>query len=538
MNIKGNSKLIIPVDWMSLVIIQEVFDIIKKLDKEYTSRIFFKFNDQLFKIWADWVNELMTNNSSFRTMQDPKFHDIPPTVANWIKQLAESGLSDKTEYITIHASWWEDMIKASVEKKKELWLDTKILAVTVLTTLWEKWSQQSFDDTAKHWVLKLAKLALESWADGIVCSPLEAPVLRAVYWKDYPDFFIVTPWIRFADSNSDHQTRITTPSDWIEYADDLVMWSPIINKDKETWLPDAEKMNAAIKRFFTEVDSIESREKNISYELERLLYTWKWEELLRYIWAFYNKPEWWKYCRLASGLLSNAYINIWATERNYLVLERASTELANKLNIKLWLNKVLPENIDTERSNYVVMWAQMGSVRISSYLAEKMGIETSIYTEKSNSSDDKVKNIKKYIESINDTAEIKSNTIIDHLLKIIDEDTNENMSLKRHDIDLTWKKIILSEDIITKWSTLTKMIKLVRDRWWEVVAVSCLWNRYWKDNFEWIPLISCYIPPVFELYYDDKTPEKSRWNYALLWAGSKISEKPKNDWKELVKSMR
>ena len=59
-----------------------------------------------------------------------------------------------------------------------------------------------------------------------------------------------------------------------------------------------------------------------------------------------------------------------------------------------------------------------------------------------------------------------------------------------------------------------------------------------RNNFEWIPLITCYNPPAFKLYYDDNTPEWARWNHPQLPEEAEISEKPKNDWEELVTSMR
>lgn len=143
----------------------------------------------------------------------------------------------------------------------------------------------------------------------------------------------------------------------------------------------------------------------------------------------------------------------------------------------------------------------MWSIRISSYLAEKMWIEESIYTEKT-------------------------------------WDGDKEMALKRHDIDLQWKKVILSEDIITKGSTLEKMIEIVKEGGWEVVAITCVWNRYGKDEFMWIPLISCFTPPKFNMWWDEKTPENSQWDNPQLPADSAISEKPKNNWNELVQSMR
>ena len=62
----------------------------------------------------------------------------------------------------------------------------------------------------------------------------------------------------------------------------------------------------------------------------------------------------------------------------------------------------------------------MGSVRISLALAKQLGVQQSIYTEKT-------------------------------------ENNNNNMDLKRHAIDLTGKRIILSEDIVSRGTTIAKM---------------------------------------------------------------------------------
>jgi orotate phosphoribosyltransferase len=89
--------------------------------------------------------------------------------------------------------------------------------------------------------------------------------------------------------------------------------------------------------------------------------------------------------------------------------------------------------------------------------------------------------------------------------------------------------VILSEDVITKGSTIKKMREIVESGWGAVVGVTCIGNRYWEDTFEWIPLISCYTPPKFSLYYDDNTPENERWDYPRLPDWEKVAEKPKNE---------
>jgi orotate phosphoribosyltransferase len=112
------------------------------------------------------------------------------------------------------------------------------------------------------------------------------------------------------------------------------------------------------------------------------------------------------------------------------------------------------------------------------------------------------------------------------------------MLLKRHNIDLKNKKIILSEDIISAWSTIKKMTALVESLWWKVVAITCFWNRNGQEEFDWVPLLYCYKPPVFELYYDENTAVENIWNNPKLPENVSISLKPKNDWGELVESMR
>ncbi len=479
----NNHKLIIALDNLSESEARSKIEQISSECSWYMDRIVFKVNDLLADIWLRGVDE-MFKWVKWGIMLDPKWHDIQNTTINYIKKLWNYDLWNKAEFVTIHASSWYEALKKAVETRNSLWMKTKIFAITALTTLDDLETNKIFDETSKHSVLKLAKEALQAWVDGIVCSPMEAQILRDVY-RDY-NFEIITPWVRFYLWDKWDQKRITTPKEAINQGSNhIVMWRPIL------W---SENLKDTVNEFFDEIcciwydffqESNISKDKN---EFERLLYTGSFEELLRYIWAFYNRIEWWKYCRLASWLLSNAYINIWAIERNYLVLQRAANEIASEIK-NLWLEAD------------VVIWAQMGSVRMSLLLAEKLGIEDSIYTEKWWEND-------------------------------------KEMMLKRHDIDLRWKKVILSEDIITKWSTLTKMMILVWKKWWQTVGISCVWNRYWKNNFEWIPIISCYNPPEFKLYYDENTPQGVRWNYPKIPKWSQISEKPKNDWDNLVRSMR
>ena len=92
-----------------------------------------------------------------------------------------------------------------------LWSLPMLLAVTQLTSTSEERMQKellisaSMPDTVRHY----AKNAREAGLDGVVCSPLEAALVKDACG---PDFAAVTPGIRFADSAADDQRRVMTPA--------------------------------------------------------------------------------------------------------------------------------------------------------------------------------------------------------------------------------------------------------------------------------------------------------------------------------------
>ena len=67
------------------------------------------------------------------------------------------------------------------------------------------------------------------------------------------------------------------------------------------------------------------------FSFEKVLHTGSWDELLRYIGAIYVRPENGKYVRHTSGLIADAYTNNSLSEREYRVLERASTDIAEQM---------------------------------------------------------------------------------------------------------------------------------------------------------------------------------------------------------------
>ena len=110
-------------------------------------------------------------------MIDGKWYDIPNTVANYAKRL--EGLN--VAYYTVHASGGIEMIRAA----KKAALNTKLLAITILTSMKDDEVTSIYDANRANTILRLAKVALAAGADGLVCSPADTAMLRQVFGEKY-----------------------------------------------------------------------------------------------------------------------------------------------------------------------------------------------------------------------------------------------------------------------------------------------------------------------------------------------------------------
>ena len=133
--------------------------------------------------------------------------------------------------ITIHGQGGPIMMKAAAEAAREsaekLGIERpKLLAITVLTSFDdESWTSIGGQLPIADQVIRLAKLAKESGMDGVVCSALEAKMIREACG---PDFLIVTPGIRPSFAATNDQKRIATPSSALQDgASCLVIGRPI-----------------------------------------------------------------------------------------------------------------------------------------------------------------------------------------------------------------------------------------------------------------------------------------------------------------------
>ena len=85
------------------------------------------------------------------------------------------------------------------------------------------------DATINEAITHYAACAREAGLDGVVCSPLEAAMIKKRCGKG---FLTVTPGIRFADAAADDQVRITTPARAREIGSDfIVVGRPITAAD-------------------------------------------------------------------------------------------------------------------------------------------------------------------------------------------------------------------------------------------------------------------------------------------------------------------
>ncbi len=159
---------------------------------------------------------------------DLKLHDIPNTVKKAMHVLSSLG----ADIVNLHAAGGSEMMRAAVEGlTREDGTRPLLIAVTQLTSVSrERMNEElripgSVEDTVRAY----ARNAKASGLDGVVCSPLEAGLVKDACGAD---FLTVTPGIRFADGDTGDQSRVTTPAKAKEIGSDfIVVGRPITAAD-------------------------------------------------------------------------------------------------------------------------------------------------------------------------------------------------------------------------------------------------------------------------------------------------------------------
>ncbi len=138
---------------------------------------------------------------------DLKLHDIPNTVKRAMRSLSNLDV----DITNLHASGTIDMMRAALEGlTRPDGTRPKLIAVTQLTSTSEERMRGELliSATMEETVAHYAKNAQAAGLDGVVCSPLEAALVKRACGRD---FVTVTPGVRFADSAADDQARVMTP---------------------------------------------------------------------------------------------------------------------------------------------------------------------------------------------------------------------------------------------------------------------------------------------------------------------------------------
>ncbi|HEY0267171.1 MAG TPA: orotidine-5'-phosphate decarboxylase [Rhizomicrobium sp.] len=153
---------------------------------------------------------------------DLKFHDIPNTVAGACRAAAGLGVS----ILNVHAQGGGAMMRAAVEAAKSVSPATRVIAVTMLTSLGdEDLPTVGLRPPVADQVLRLASLAQQCGLDGVVCSAHEIARLRGELG---PEFQLVVPGIRPSGSAVGDQKRVMGPADAVRAgASLLVIGRPI-----------------------------------------------------------------------------------------------------------------------------------------------------------------------------------------------------------------------------------------------------------------------------------------------------------------------
>lgn len=152
---------------------------------------------------------------------DLKLHDIPTTVAGAAAAVAELGVV----MLTVHASGGPDMVAAAVAAAPRV----RVLAVTVLTSLDDRALERVGQPAADRQVRRLARLAVDAGAGGLVCAPTDVAAVRGTVG---PDVALVVPGVRPPGAATDDQARVATPVAALRAgADHLVVGRPVTAAD-------------------------------------------------------------------------------------------------------------------------------------------------------------------------------------------------------------------------------------------------------------------------------------------------------------------
>ncbi len=183
---------------------------------------FFKIGSELFTSTGTQSVQYVLDQGG-EVFLDLKFHDIPNTVAQVSKAVADLGI----KMFNVHALGGLAMMRAAKEAVPTHTGAPWILGVTVLTSLSEEElsGELGIKVSLKNEVLHLAKLAKRAGLNGVVASAQEVSMIKKTLGRE---FKVVTPGIRPRWSVKGDQHRVVTPREAFGLgADYIVIGRPI-----------------------------------------------------------------------------------------------------------------------------------------------------------------------------------------------------------------------------------------------------------------------------------------------------------------------
>ena len=210
------------------------------LDKFVDKKLFVKVGMELFYAEGPSIVKEIKERGH-KIFLDLKLHDIPNTVKGGMRSLSHLGV----DIVNVHAAGTISMMKAALEGSiRDDGTRPLVIAVTQLTSTSEERMKEELlieskiNDTIVHY----AKNAKKAGLDGVVCSPLEAGMVKNAVGMD---FITVTPGVRFDDGEKGDQVRVTTPMKAKEIGSDfIVVGRPITQAENPV-----EVYNRCVKEF-------------------------------------------------------------------------------------------------------------------------------------------------------------------------------------------------------------------------------------------------------------------------------------------------
>jgi len=154
----------------------------------------------------------------FKIFLDLKLHDIPNTVHETILGFNDCAI----DMLTVHLSGGDDMLAKAMLAAKNI--NTKVIGVSVLTSLKESDTLALFGNSLNDQMLNLFELAKKTNLDGIVCSPLELEIANNIL---NPSTIKITPGIRDIKVEDDQARTMSAKHAIKNGASFLVIGRPI-----------------------------------------------------------------------------------------------------------------------------------------------------------------------------------------------------------------------------------------------------------------------------------------------------------------------